>query len=392
MIGGLVTFGFGGRLGEGDAPTDARGTPSPSLSSPEPVELVVPTKRAPTTMLAWTASGIPASIAASLSGSPGVAGVVRVVAGIDWIAKTVAEEGTVIDQPSGGRFIPLDIAVVPPTAYSAFVKPSERQLIRSLDGRSAVLSVTGAELRRARAGMKIYLRDRTVTVVGIVSDDSTGGYEALVGGAVPGSWTREYPFLLVALERASARAKVGKRVERMVGAGTPLQLRAQGETPFLRYGDSVLSEAYVKVLFGEFSAIPLPDGTLDVDPAYRADHIITAPVPILGEVTCNRAIFPALRRVMRQIINEGLEHIIDPADFGGCYSPRTIISGPGARLSHHAYGIGFDLNVSENAYARQPRLDPRIVKIFEANDFTWGGRWLVPDGMHFEWNSFPAAD
>ena len=78
-IGGLVTFGFGGRLGEGDAPTDARGTPSASQSSPEPVELVVPTKRAPTTMLAWTASGIPASIAASLSGSPGVAGVVRVV-------------------------------------------------------------------------------------------------------------------------------------------------------------------------------------------------------------------------------------------------------------------------------------------------------------------------
>jgi hypothetical protein len=52
MIGGLVTFGLGGSLGTGDGPTGARGTPSPSQSSPEPVELVVPVKRAPTTMLA----------------------------------------------------------------------------------------------------------------------------------------------------------------------------------------------------------------------------------------------------------------------------------------------------------------------------------------------------
>jgi hypothetical protein len=30
-----------------------------------------------------------------------------------------------------------------------------------------------------------------------------------------------------------------------------------------------------------------------------------------------------------------------------------------------------------------------IVQIMERNGFTWGGRWLVPDGMHFEWARFP---
>jgi hypothetical protein len=28
--------------------------------------------------------------------------------------------------------------------------------------------------------------------------------------------------------------------------------------------------------------------------------------------------------------------------------------------------------------------DRRVVSIFERWSFTWGGRWLVPDGMHFE--------
>ena len=118
---------------------------------------------------------------------------------------------------------------------------------------------------------------------------------------------------------------------------------------------------------------------------------MTRPVPIFGEVTCNRALIPQLRSVLDVIVERGLEHLIT-SSFGGCYSPRTIISGPGARLSHHAYGIAVDLNVAENGYGRQPRLDQRIVEIFESQGFTWGGRWLVPDGMHFEWSRFPGTD
>jgi D-alanyl-D-alanine carboxypeptidase len=30
--------------------------------------------------------------------------------------------------------------------------------------------------------------------------------------------------------------------------------------------------------------------------------------------------------------------------------------------------------------------------VFERWGFTWGGRWLVPDGMHFEFLRFPQAD
>jgi hypothetical protein len=30
----------------------------------------------------------------------------------------------------------------------------------------------------------------------------------------------------------------------------------------------------------------------------------------------------------------------------------------------------------------------RIVDLIEAQGFTWGGRWIIPDGMHFEWQSW----
>jgi len=32
-----------------------------------------------------------------------------------------------------------------------------------------------------------------------------------------------------------------------------------------------------------------------------------------------------------------------------------------------------------------PRQDARLVAIMAKHGFLWGGRWLRPDGAHFEW-------
>jgi hypothetical protein len=37
-------------------------------------------------------------------------------------------------------------------------------------------------------------------------------------------------------------------------------------------------------------------------------------------------------------------------------------------------------------------MDPRVVEIFERWGFEWGGRWLVPDPMHFEFVRFVPRD
>jgi hypothetical protein len=163
-----------------------------------------------------------------------------------------------------------------------------------------------------------------------------------------------------------------------------LRFRAPGETPYFRHGDAVLPPVTFKTFFGEFAGRPTAGGWLRVDPAWEAEHITTEDVPILGRVTCARALLPQLRGALGEIERAGLARLIDAGDYGGCYGPRFLNRDPGAGISHHAWGAAVDINVSGNLFGRVPTMDQRIVAIFERWGFTWGGRWLVPDGMHFE--------
>ena len=49
------------------------------------------------------------------------------------------------------------------------------------------------------------------------------------------------------------------------------------------------------------------------------------------------------------------------------------------------------MNVNTNWLGQTPHQDPRLVRDFARHGFVWGGRFLVPDGMHFEYGC-PAAD
>ncbi|HEU4480781.1 MAG TPA: M15 family metallopeptidase, partial [Actinomycetota bacterium] len=186
------------------------------------------------------------------------------------------------------------------------------------------------------------------------------------------------------------RSAVARRLTTLLDPGQRLRLRFRGETPFLRYGDAVLPQLLLKEAFGEFAARPLPGGTIEVESPWRERNIVRAAVPILGRITCHRSLFPQLRDALEDVDSRGLGFTIDPGDFGGCYSPRFIGSDVNGRLSHHSWGIAFDLNASENPFGTRPNLDERLIEIFESHGFTWGGRWLIPDGMHFEWVSFPS--
>jgi hypothetical protein len=126
------------------------------------------------------------------------------------------------------------------------------------------------------------------------------------------------------------------------------------------------------------------DGTVAPDPAWVGASIATGEVPILGQVTCHRVMLPQLGAALQEVVDAGLASTIDPADFGGCYSPRFIGRDPGRGLSLHTWGIAVDLNVSGNQVGTAGTIDPRVVRIFESWGFAWGGRWSVPDPMHFE--------
>lgn len=135
---------------------------------------------------------------------------------------------------------------------------------------------------------------------------------------------------------------------------------------------------------GSMSFRILKDGFIDPDPAWEAANIVRGSVPILGTVTCHRLLYPQLYRALEEIANAGLGHLIDPAEYGGCYVPRFIDRNPDKPLSMHAFGLAFDINVSTNHLGTRGDQDPRIVEIFEKWGFEWGGRWERPDPMHFE--------
>ncbi len=135
---------------------------------------------------------------------------------------------------------------------------------------------------------------------------------------------------------------------------------------------------------GSFSYRWFRDGTVDPDSAWVGASIASDDVPILGQVTCHRVMLPQLRAALQEVVDTGLASAIDPADFGGCYSPRFIGRDPARGLSLHTWGIAVDLNVSGNQVGTAGAIDPRLVRIFESWGFAWGGHWSVPDPMHFE--------
>ena len=341
-------------------------------------------------MLAWaTGDGLPPSTERVLEDVRGVSAVTVVDAGIDWLHASFDADGSLLDRPRRPMAIPMEVAAVDPADYAAFVPAGERDPVLALGPRDVLLPETSATIRRASPGSVLRLDSGRFTMSGVVSDAAAGGYEAIVARSAPRKWPSTETYALIRTKSPKLRGGGRKTSTAALGAGDQLQMRVEGENPFLRYGDAVLPQLIVKSVFGEFAATPRPDGFLDVDPSWRNENVKTARVPLLGEVTCHRLLFPQLRRALSRAVTANLSFAVDPGDFGGCYSPRFINRDPAGRLSHHSWGIAVDVNVTENAYGTKADQDLRLVRVMESAGFTWGGRWVVPDGMHFEWSEFP---
>lgn len=159
----------------------------------------------------------------------------------------------------------------------------------------------------------------------------------------------------------------------------------------MRVASGVNPPIVMKRRFGEFAARVDPEDPayLTIDPRWVATHLATRSVPLLGGVTCNVAFFPPLVRALRQVEREGLGSLIHST--AGCFNARTVARDPTAPPSNHAYGAAIDINAPENAYGAAPTMDERVVAIFERWGFRWGGDFLIPDGMHFEYGTPPSG-
>jgi hypothetical protein len=359
-----------------------QGSPA-AQPSPEPRDAVDPVKPAPVpqapagVLLVWSPGGLPAGLAEAVAALPRVDAATLVHGGPLELAASRDADGRVVQTTTAGFVIPLDAIAVDPASYAPFLPKGSVGAV-DLGPGQAVLGRTSAGLRGLGPGGVLELADGSELVVQAVLDDELIGAAEVVLGQVPSGFTARY--LLV--QASGERAAVEEAIRAAVPAGVPVRIRGPGETPYLRHGDAVLPQSLVKQQFGEFSYRPGTGRDLVLEPVWAADHLETAEVPVLGRVTCHRAMLPALRGALDELRAAGLEHLVDPAGYAGCHSARRTDAMDA--VSRHAWGIALDLNAADNPYGQHGDQDPRLVRTMERWGFTWGGEWLVPDPAHFE--------
>jgi len=274
----------------------------------------------------------------------------------------------------GYGVIPVEAMAVDANAYTGAAGRPGRKLADMLP-KGAVLSRTGAKLRKLKPGGRLRLAGgRTVSVSGVVDDALLGGYEV----ALDRNLARPYGLQRTAYLLVKPRGPVDglQRELRRLLKGRRLRFLTPGDRPFVRGGDGVLPLAQVKARFGEFAVPGLGRGP--PNPAWRRANLVTRKLPILGPVRCHRLVIGDLGRAMADLERQALRGLVDLGAFrrqGGCWS-SALLRADGT-LSRHAWGIAVELPVTTP--------DERLIRIMARHGFTWGGTFARPDAAHFEW-------
>jgi D-alanyl-D-alanine carboxypeptidase-like protein len=283
-----------------------------------------------------------------------------------------------------------NVAVVDPASYRRFTQDVSATLQDQWD------RVAGGELAMSpQLKKRVPIDDDGYLRLGSSEEDPlihVGAYAPqipTVDLVVNAAWGEELgltdPNALLVSARNSTPQALSKPVGRLAGDLAPQNLdiasrlgldpgAVQVAVPVGTFADAV----------GTFRYSVLNGGRIAPDPGWVKSHITTEVVPILGSVTCNRAIFPQLKAALAEIVARGLADEIHPDEYAGCYYPRFIAGS--TTLSNHAFGLALDLNVPGNQRGTVGEIDRVVVDIFKSWGFGWGGDWNYTDPMHFELN------
>ena len=371
---------------------DAGSTASPSVTPSSPASPRPPSQPEVDAYLAWVPGGLPPGFGADVAKLPTVGQVAVVAADNVWMTSSEDKDGALVDEPPSPYMIPIDAMAIDPGAYARFLPPETRSVVSGLQDGQGILGETSAKLRHlGPGGVMHFLGGASVTIAGVLPDRLVGASELVVTrttGAAIGVGTNRYLLFQPSPGLHPGDGQLERRLRGLLPPGLQypvVQVRAPGETRFLRMGDAVLPPALIKRRFGEWAGRPQPGNTgyIDIDPTWTQEHIATVTLPVLGRVSCNKRLIPQLRGAMEAVVADGLASTIH--SFAGCFSSRFVLASPSATISHHAWGIAFDVNADTNRFGTPPAQDPRLVELLAHWGFTWGGNWIVPDGMHFEY-------
>jgi hypothetical protein len=376
-----------------DASTSAAnvpGTATPSDSdrwddpAPEPIPA----------WLAWIPGGFPVGFAGQATRLEAFDAAAVVAGDTLWLTESRDADGTIVDRPTPPYRIPIDAFAVDPEEYGPFLPASVRQgIVAALRRGEAVLGSSSAQLRRLGSGATLRFGDRPVEVGAIAPDQLVGWSELLVAPDVGARLGIEHDRYLLARAQGLTLPGFRSLMMSLLPGGTLMRVERPGATRFVRVASGVNPPVVMKQVFGEFAAAPRSDDPafFTHDPAWYETNIQTKVVPILGEVTCHRNLFPALTGALRELVDRGLDRLIRV--YSGCFAARTVGGSSSAPPSQHAYGAAIDIDAPQNAMGdTTPAMDPRVVEVFERWGFKWGGEFVITDGMHFEYLTSPTEE
>jgi D-alanyl-D-alanine carboxypeptidase len=386
----LVALGLVVAFKPGSGPDVAASSPSTNAPTSAPPTSVAPDPNTmPPAWLAWISGSLPAGFADQVEGTPALGTTVVVAGDTRWLSRSTDADGDVVDHPTPPYSIPIDAFSVDPEAYAPFLPLAYRdEVTAALETGDGLLGASSAALRRLDVGGTLEFDGGDVRVGAIVPDDVAGWSELLVSRATGrklGIVDDRYLLSMPAGEMTEARFAA---ITADLVPDANVRTVAPGGSRYMRIASGVNPPVVIKRVFGEFAAYPQADPAfLNMSPAWYDANIQTRSVPLLGDVTCNVALFDALVGALRDVRAAGLGDEIHT--YSGCYAARTVARSSTAPPSQHAYGAAIDINAPENPYGTTPTMDPKIVRIFERWGFLWGGDFLTPDGMHFEYGEPP---
>lgn len=256
-----------------------------------------------------------------------------------------------------------------------------------------LMGETSAELRGARAGDVVVLRDsrfrmRTYTI-GAVVPNAFVEWADLFISAESAEPLGTMSVARVAITGITSPSRVTSRLAaRGIDLGTTHRLRTSWdrENPDGTNGISTLKKA-----LGEFAFRPAGGSAIEIDLAWRVRNIAFRHSfsDIRLRNNCHRTVIEAIQGALTEIKQRGLERHVNVANanrYGGCFVSRyNRLAGTFGSPSRHAYGAALDINTTENHQWRVPRMNCEVVRIFRKWGFAWGGNFWPTDGMHFEY-------
>lgn len=341
----------------------------------------------PPAYLMWRTGGLPGGLTPRLDALQGTQAVAVVAGDTLWMRRSTRADGSIVDRTHGKYRFPIEVMAVQTRDWEPFLPGTwRRDVVEALRRGRGVLGASSASLRRLRVGDRIVFRGGRVVVGAIVPDEVVAWSEVMVARDTGrGLGVRHDRFALLRMGNEPTEAELARRIAPLLGPGYPPRVRRPGHTDFRRQGDAVWPPVLMKRGFGEFLAYPDPNrpGYLRMEPSFVRRSLETRRVPLLGRFTCHERLFPAVIAAMKDLQDQGRTDAI--RNFAGCYNARMVMRSPTNAISHHAWGAAVDINSLTNPYGQPPHQPAVLVRVMTRHGFTWGGRWTVPDGMHFEY-------